>query len=91
MVFFQKEKQKSLDRSYKTKIALIRQFVFYGFERRNINILVEYRVNFSNSIDCEIIIMRLNIKIFLLNNYKNIGGKSTNERKKIISNSEKYC
>ena len=38
MVFFQKEKQKSLDKAIKTKIALIRQFVFYGFKRRNIKI-----------------------------------------------------
>ena len=40
MVFFQKEKQKSLDKVI--KIALLRQFVFYGFKRGNINIILEF-------------------------------------------------
>mgnify|MGYP004502285563 CR=1 FL=1 len=70
MVFFQKEKQKSLDKAIKTKIALIRQFVFYGFKRRNINSLVKFTVNFANCINCKINVIKLNIKIFLLNNYK---------------------
>ena len=42
MVFFQKEKQKSLDKAIKTKIALNRQLVFYGFERGNINFILEF-------------------------------------------------
>ena len=42
MVFFQKEKQKSLDKAIKTKIALNRQFVFYGFKRGNINFILEF-------------------------------------------------
>ena len=46
MVFFQKERQKSLDKAIKTKIALNRQFVFYGFERGNINSLINHIVNF---------------------------------------------
>ena len=45
MVFFQKERQKSLDKAIKTKIALNRQFVFYGFKRGNIKIflLINYK------------------------------------------------
>ena len=70
MVFFQKEKQESLDKAIKTKIALIRQFVFYGFKRRNINSLIKNIVKFTKYIDSRIAIMRLNIKIFLLINYK---------------------
>ena len=73
------------------KIALIRQFVFYGFERRNINNLIKFIVNFANCIKYKFAVMKVNIKIFLLTNYKNIGGKSTNERKKIISTPEEYC
>ena len=49
MVFFQKEKQKSLDKAIKTKIALNRQFVFYGL-RRNINSLITDIVNLKNGI-----------------------------------------
>ena len=85
MVFFQKEKQKSLDEAIKTKKALIWQFVFYGFKRGNINSLIKHIVKFTKYIDCRIAIMRLNIKIFLLINYKKHRRKSTNERKKIIS------
>ena len=47
MVFFQKERQKSLDKAIKTKIALNRQFVFYGFERRNINTKIFLLINYK--------------------------------------------
>ena len=47
MVFFQKEKQKSLDKAIKTKIALNRQFVFYGFKRGNINIKIFLLINYK--------------------------------------------
>ena len=90
MVFFQKERQKSLDKAIKTKIALNRQFVFYGFERGNINSLIKYIVKFTKYIDCRIAIMRLNIKIFLLIIIKNIGGKAQmNERKSFQSITQK--
>ena len=70
MVFFQKEKQKSLDKAIKTKIALNRQFVFYGFKRGNIDNLIKFIVNFVNCIKWKFAVMRLNIKIFLLTFYK---------------------
>ena len=45
MVFFQKEKQKSLDQVM--KITLIRQFVFYGFKMRNINKKIFLLINYK--------------------------------------------
>ena len=46
MVFFQKRKAKVIRQSYK-KIALNRQFVFYGFKRGNINIKIFLLINYK--------------------------------------------
>ena len=62
MVFFQKEKQKSLDQVM--KITLIRQFVFYGFKRGNINRLIKHVVNLANYIECKFMVVKLNIIYF---------------------------